>query len=662
MNARPLAVLLLLNSCPDFAQAAADDIIVTASRGESRVQSPSLVIDGDAIDERAPIAATDLFRAVAGLSLRVNSRGEAVVRVRGSEERQTTVFLDGAPLATPWDGRVDLALLPAGLIGRVLVVKGAVPLEYGANAVAGVVDLQTLAAGDRRTMRTESQVGTFGLVSTSAIITTPLGNGFSAIAGGSITSRNADRIAKRASVPFDLSPNDRRTNTEFEGYSAFGAVGYEADDLQFRLSLLHADVERGIAAQGDLDPATASPRYWRYPRWSLDQVTLVGKARFSDVTSLRITGWRQWFGQTIHAFRNASYASLRSRERGDDRTSGARVTFTSDWGASALRLSATAQSSTHIQTDATTTELAANFIDGATLRFRQKLYSIGGEFDQRISPSFNATIGIGIDRAETPLTGDKPAQASNDAMSFYAAARWKVSPDFNLSASLGRRSRFPSPRELFGESLGRFLVNPDLTPEKALLGDVTARWSISPTMSVDVNIWASDNDATISQRVVRVGSVNRRQRYNMTGSVAYGLEASFNAKVTPTLSAELGIALQHGRAKVEANGIRPALLQRPNHQITAALDWSAVPAIDLRAEIQHGGKSFDLSDSGSTIQLPGYTSLNLRTFTKIGTIDGVGAIALFAAADNLTDALILPQLGLPLPGRSLRIGIRIGSR
>ena len=105
--------------------------------------------------------------------------------------------------------------------------------------------------------------------------------------------------------------------------------------------------------------------------------------------------------------------------------------------------------------------VTANFIDGATLRFRQKLYSVGGEFDQRLNLSIDATIGIGIDRAETPLTGDKPAQASNDAMSFYAAARWEVSPDFNLSASLGRRSRFPSPRELFGESLGRFLVNPD---------------------------------------------------------------------------------------------------------------------------------------------------------------------------------------------------------
>jgi len=662
LKARPLALTLLFSCTPAFAQTLPDDIIVTASRGESRVQSPSLIIDGAAIDERAPVAAADLFRSIAGLSLRVNSRGESVVRVRGSEERQTTVFLDGAPLATPWDGRVDLALLPAGLIGRVSVIKGAAPIEYGANAVAGVVDLQTLIASDRATVRGEGQVGTFGLVSTSAIVAAPLGGHFSIISGGSYTRRNAERIAKRSSVPFDLSQDERRTNTDFDGSSGFGAVGYEGDDLQVRLSLLHADVERGIAAQGDLDPATASPRYWRYPRWSLDQLTITGKYRFSSIASLRVAGWRQWFGQTIHAYRDASYSSLRSQERGDDRTSGARATLTSDWGASALRLSATAQTSTHIQTDATTAGLASDFVDGNTLRYRQNLYSVGGEFDQRLSPSIDATIGIGIDRAETPLTGDKPAQRANDAMSFHAAARWEASPNVKLSASLGRRSRFPSPRELFGESLGRFLSNSDLAPEKALLGDVSMHWSVSPALSVDANLWASDTDGTISQRVVRVGSVNRRQRYNMAGNFAYGLEASVNAKLTPKLSAELGIALQHGRAKAEANGIRPTLFQRPTHQITAALDWSPVPAIDLRAEVQRGGAALDLSDGGSTVRLPGYASLNLRAFTTIATIRGVGPLALFAAADNLTDALILPQLGLPSPGRSLRVGIRIGSR
>lgn len=656
-----LPVLMLAGTA--FAQETSSDIIVTAARRDGRVQAPALVINGAALDERAPVATADLFRAIPGLSLRVNSRGEAVVRVRGSEERQTIVFLDGAPLATPWDGRVDLALLPAGLIGRVSVIKGAAPLEYGADAVAGVVNLQTITAGDALDLRAEAQGGTNGQASLSAVGSTPLGSGLSLALGGAYISRDGERIADRSAVPFDPSASRQRTNTDLDGISSFAALGYEGEHGALRLSWLRADIERGIAVQGDLDPATSSPRFWRYPRWSLDQLTLAGSYRFSDTVSLRVTGWRQWFGQTIHAYRDASYMALRSREIGDDRTSGARATLSSDWGATALRLSGTAQTSTHRQTDASSASgLASDFIDGTPLRYRQNLFSVGGEMDQKLSSRLNATLGIGLDRAETPLTGDKPAQALNQAMSFYAGLRYRPIGNLSLSASLGRRSRFPSPREMFGEALGRFLANPELAPERALLGDLSAKWTVSEAVSIDANFWFTDNDGTISQRVVRVGNVNRRQRYNQVGSFAYGMEATVNARIASTLSAELGVAAQHVRTRMESDGTYPAVLQRPLHQLTAALDWSPVPALDMRAEIIHGAHAFDLSDSGNVIGLPASTSVNLRAFLGLGTVKGLGPLSLFAVADNLGDALILPQTGLPAPGRSLRLGIRLGGR
>jgi iron complex outermembrane recepter protein len=657
-----LAVFLLACSTPVLAQTAPDDIIVTAVRSAHRVQPPTLVIGGDALDERAPAAAADLFRAIPGLSLRVNSRGEAVVRVRGGEERQTAIFLDGAPLSTPWDGRVDLALLPAGLIGQLSIVKGAAPLEFGANAVAGVVDMRTLAASETLAVRAEAQAGTGDIGNTSVMITAPLGDGFSVVASGAIISRDGERVADRAAVPFDPATGNRRSNTDLDGTSAFGAIGYADSDGELRLSLLHADVERGIAAQGDLDPATASPRFWRYPRWSLDQLTLAGQYRFSDVVSLRFTGWQQWFGQTIHAYRSSSYTALRNREAGADRTTGARTTLTSDWNGTALRLSASAQTSTHTQTDATTTGLAADFVDGPSLRFRQRLFSLGSELDQRLGTNLNATIGIGIDHAETPLTGDKPAQSANEAMSFYGALRFNPADTISLTASLGQRSRFPSPRELFGEALGRFLINPALAPEKALLGDMSVRWNVSDAVTLDANLWLSDNEGTISQRIVRLTGVNRRQRYNMEGSLSYGFEVSLNARLSPTLTAEFGAALQRGSARREADGTRPVLLQRPRHQLSTALDWSPVPSLDLRAEVINGGAAQDLADSGAIIRLPSYTSINLRAFVKVAEVKNIGSLSLFAIADNLNDALVLPQTGLPSPGRTLRIGIRIGGR
>jgi hypothetical protein len=66
-----------------------------------------------------------------------------------------------------------------------------------------------------------------------------------------------------------------------------------------------------------------------------------------------------------------------------------------------------------------------------------------------------------------------------------------------------------------------------------------------------------------------------------------------------------------------------------------------------------------LADSGELARLPGVTSLNLRAFWKIGEIKALGNLTFAALIDNATDALILPQLGLPAPGRTFRIGIRL---
>ena len=643
-----------------IAQDASNDIIVTASRDPQRVRGPAIVLDRDAIDERAPAAIADLFRAVPGLSLRVNSRGESVVRVRGAEERQTTVFLDGVPLATPWDGRVDLALLPAGLIGSVEVVKGASPLEYGANAVGGVVDLRTITAGDDLAVQAEAQAGTYGTLNASALASLPLGSRFLLVAGFGLLERGAERIAEPSAVPFDPSPSHRRTNTDLSARSLFAAAGYEAGPVELRLSILNATVERGIAAQGDLDPAISAPRFWRYPHWNLSQLTGALRWQLADNATLRVTGWRQWFDQTIDAYRDVTYTALRSREEGSDRTSGARAVITIGTGETTLRLSGNAQSSTHTQIDSrTATGLAQNFAASPALQFRQRLLSGGAEVDHRLTDALTATFGIGVDHAETPLTGDKPAQPSSTSLGFLGAVRWNASSTVDLTASLGRRNRFPSPRELFGEALGRFLPNPALKPERALLGDLAFAWQPSSMFTINSTAWFSDADDTVAQRVVRVGTVNRRQRFNTAGSLSYGLETTATAHITVDLRVELSFALQGGQSKRDSTGTREPLVQRPDRQIIAALDWNATPALDLRAEVQNVGPATDLADNGAFVQLPSATSLNFRAFWKVAEISSFGKLTLSVSLDNATDALILPQLGLPAPGRTFRFGVRL---
>lgn len=656
-----LSILLLFATSLAGAQSqtSIEEIIITAPRGESRVYSPTFVLDSDAIRERQPIAVGDIFRSFSGLSMRTNSRGESVIRIRGAEERQTLVFLDGAPLATPWDGRTDLAVLPAGLIDHVEITRGAAPIEYGANSVAGAIDLITYLPSDGPSIRGEVQQGSLGLRNISAMTGIGLNNGWSFVAGGSLIDRDADRIADKNSVQFDPSTNSRRTNTDLSGNSFFAATAYSGEMAFLRASVLHADVERGVAAQGDIDPAVSSPRFWRTPDWRLTQATLNGNWRFSSNTNLRLTGWQQWFEQTIDSYTDYSYSVLRERERGRDRTVGARVALSMSRERATLRLVSTAQDSTHRQTEfATPGGSAADLVADPSLRYRQRLTTIGVEVDWQLTDDLTSTFGVGIDHAATPLTGDKPAQKSLSATGWSAGLRWTPSDRWSAAATLGQRSRFPTLRELYGVALGRFLLNPDLQPERSLLADLSVEYSATDALSFDVALWTNHSDDTLSQRVLVIDGVNRRQRYNTNGSFTLGLEVAMTLAISDKLRAEVSTALQDGEIERENDGVRPILLQRPKQQVSVALDWQATPSIDLRAELFRTGRAFDLADSGDAIELPASNSLNLRGFLNIGAWFGQDVL-LTAAVDNATDELILPQLGLPAPGRSFHVGVRI---
>ena len=598
--------------------------------------------------------------------LRTNSRGQAVPRIRGAEERQTLVFLDGAPLAVPWDGRADLSLLPAGLIERIEVTRGLAPIEYGPNAVAGAIDLVTFIPQERTSLRAEIQGGSLGLRNINAVAGFGPDSGWSFVAAGSIIDRDAVRIADKESVAFDPSTTRARTNTDMSGDSLFAAAAHAGDSHFLRASLLHGKAQRGVAAQGDLNPemgglnpAAASPRFWRMPERDLTQATLNGTWNLWDGVDLRLTGWRQWFDQTIDAYRDYSYTALWERERGQDRTTGARLALSTIIDRATLRLVATVQDSTHRQTDsATATGQAADFVETPEHRYRQRLLTVGIEADLRLGDTLTSTVGIATDRAATPLTGDKPARESLSATGWSAGLRWTPSDRVSTVATLGQRSRFPTPRELFSVALGRFLVNPDLRPERSLLADFGVRYNASAALTFDFTLWANDSDHTLSQRVVTIDNSSRRQRFNTNGSLSYGFEAAAAVALAENLGASLSAGLQNDRVARDESGLRRNLLHRPGEQLNLTLDWRAASNLDIRAELSYIGRAYDLGADGVDIYLPSSTSLGLRGVMKVGQTHDRN-IHLTAAVENLTDALILPQSGLPAPGRSFHVGIRI---
>ena len=425
--------------------------------------------------------------------------------------------------------------------------------------------------------------------------------------------------------------------------------------VEARLGLLHARADRGIAPESDRIPAAAAPRYWRYPTIELTQLTINGRAALGDGASLSAVYYRQWFEQRILAYRTATYAALRSSEDDEDDTTGGRATLALPLGALDLRLIGSHQRSTHRQVDA-----AVPGAVGPLLTYRQTLSSAGAETDVRLAVDTRLTLALGYDRAGSPLTGDKPAQPDQDAVAFSAALRHRLADTLSLTLSGGRRTRFASLRELFGEALGRFLINPGLRAERAWLLDAELAYA-APGLRLTLNPFYASGDDTIAQRLVQVNGAALRQRYNLRGTESFGVDAGVTAILAPPLTFNLQGSYLVARAEPGDAAFR-RLLQRPHYDFTALLDYRHPAGFAVRGEVRRTGSAVDLDAFGGKAWLPASTELALRVSHEVIDLGEGHVASLTFAGDNLTDALVLPQSGLPAPGRTIRVGIRLARR
>ena len=88
--------------------------------------------------------------------------GTSSMLLRGSSREQTLVLLDGRPLNDAQSGGVDASSIPLQGVERIEVIKGAASALYGADAVAGVINIITAAGKAEPSHTLRLDVGEYG--------------------------------------------------------------------------------------------------------------------------------------------------------------------------------------------------------------------------------------------------------------------------------------------------------------------------------------------------------------------------------------------------------------------------------------------------------------------------------------------------------------------
>jgi iron complex outermembrane recepter protein len=614
-----------------------------------------------------------VLRRMPLVQVRTNSRGEAQFALRGSgsDARQVAVLVDGIPLSLGWDHRTDLSVLPATAATSLVLVRGLPSVLHGPNVLGGVLEVG-VGHHPGQWMPPRSSEVSAGVESTGALLASaslsrpfqlPGGSRFAVRAGAGYRDRPGIALPTGVTQPSPASGSSfrafdagLRTNTDLQHVDGFLAVRWlSAEGAWATLSSSAFRAERGIASELH----SATPRYWRYPHVSRTVAVISGgtgdrATSFGGIGDLEASVGVDLGRSELVSYRTAAYTDVRDRETGDDRTVTLRLLGDHTLGPRGGLRGAFTYADIHRD------ELLSG---AAAYEYRQRIWSLGGEAVTGVATGWDAFpllrlgAGVALDGAATPRSGDKPALPDMSDWGGRASAGI-VSADglLLLHAGISRRARFPSLREAYSGALGRFEPNPALAPE--LLTAAEAGFTRDGRHGRVQGVAFYRDLAHAIERITLADG--RFQRINRSALSSGGVELLGSTRLG-ALSLAGDLTLQRVRLRDEdmhAGG-------RAEYQPDVLAGATARVQLPLRVQAggaaRFTGRQYCANpDRPGQLPLASSTRLDVDAARELRVRRGgaFSVLELRAAVDNVADAAIYDQCGLPQAGRTLRLQLR----
>lgn len=642
--------------------------VTTMTGGSSAVE-----VRLDSVSPSPAPSMAEVLRAMPLVQIRTNSRGEAQPALRGARERQVAVLVDGVPLTLGWDARTDLSVIPLTAARRVRLVRGLSTILHGPNVLGGAVEVD-VARGAEGFSPPDPMALRLGLDHTGARSLSATGGRVGNAGQGQWELRAGVGYQARDGHPLpsglgaDQRPRfltrdgDLRLNSDERRVDGFGSVRFRSESGAW-LSAAGSgyQVERGVPPEAHID----DPRLWRYPDQSRFILATSGGTGFHD-TSLGRGDLEASLGvdlgrTEIDAFASEAFDAneVVGREDADDRTL-------------TLRLSGDLAPG-----ERTDLRAAATFADvfheeridgGPPARYRQRLWSVGFEAERRLDglagvPGLTGTrvvAGVAADGADTPASGDKPPLGRLwDWGARVGFSSLVEGTNALVHGSLSRRTRFPALRELYSGALGRFEPNPGLGPEELVAFEVgtSIHGEVSELQVVAFHQRLADG---IARTTVMTSAGPKFQRVNQDEVRSTGLELLGRTRVGP-VAVQGDLTLQRVRGRDE-NGRRVRIEYEP--AVAAGAGAQAPLPWGLQGD---AGLSWTGRQYCQNPEVAGLTAFDSAPRLDVGVARSFGRagqgmlrrVETRVRAENVADASVFDQCGLPQPGRRLSVQVRL---
>jgi len=568
-----------------------------------------------------------------------NSRGESLIYFRGSGKRQLTLFFDGVPLNIPWDNRIDLSLLPTDALESIEITKGIPSVVYGANTIAGVVNVFSLKPQNKGNFSV--QLGENNYQKYSGFLNNKIGK-INYLISLSYFKRDGFYL----STAFESLNKKRnlRLNSFINSVNGLLKFNYNygtSSNTSVLFTLNSA--EKGIPPELNV----SKPRYWKYPVWRKLSTIVNGTHKFKSHSNISYSFSATKFDLQINQYKSNKYSELDDIEMGEDISFYGKVLFTKIFAPSTiLKFVASGLTSQHIE------EIKSDEYENVV--YLQNIFSSGIEYEY-LKNKFSTIIGISIDGQTTPKTGKQPAKDMLWDVGGNITFSYPIFANIHSQISFGKKSRFPTMREQFSGALGRFILNPKLKPESAYSTEISLSNEIK-NFKNELNIFLS----YIKDGIVRISLPNKKfMRINKTAIRNYGFELINKINLHHNFNAALGFSYLNSFAKNDKGKFVDTLEYKPNFILNGELNYLIFNNLETHLEANFIGEEFGIKKGEDGFQkLDSYLIMNFK-ISYLLNFKNIQNLKAYFRVNNIFDKLYYTQWGLPEAGRQFFIGFSL---
>lgn len=636
---------LALQAEPDAPRTQSEDVVTVYSRvpqSREQVGSATSLISAETIELQQLQVLDEALERAPGVSItRSGGFGQNTqVRMRGFTTKHVLTIVDGVKVtnSAEFDNQFGIEHLMLDQIERIEVLRGPQSGVYGADAVAGVINIVTRRGSGEPDLRVSGMVGSNDTYSLSA---------------GSQGGLMDDRLGYNLSVSlFDtagISLASRAPgNTEADGYENLSVVGnldYEVNDaLSLRAGARWSDSmnETDSNFTQTFDPNAPFYRPDLPPSLFQDSEGFV-----ESTQGVYYAGASLDTGRVSHDVQ-VSYTNLESES---DEPGGAFVS--EGTGLEAVYFARVDLADAPFLGPDSFLLAGADWREDTAFYDQVRGFEFAGIDASLTNTGLFATANLELaERLFLSLSGRADDnERMGDVTTGRAALAWTLPEEVTgrtsvkLRGSYGTGREAPGLRQLFGRSAS-FEGNPDLEPEETWMWDAGADVALpGDRIRFSVTYYLGEADNGIFSVFDPVTRVSRPQNISSVVEMA-GIETEAQIEISPRTM--LSLAYTNARAEIVASGQQ--LFGRPENEFSAALTVRPADRLTLVADAYW--RSDFLSDYPTDFEMDGYSLLNLS-----GRYDLSDTVQVAASVKNVFDETYEEKLGDNTFGRTFELRV-----